>query len=135
MTYINLSTTVLKLGAISSKEIYFSNENPFFTLVMSTSLEKDLRVAFEKLAITHSDMNANFNISHFKRKILKAFDNFKGISHKRPDVDSIIGFITRTTASTITKEALADIITDLVKQNIIMNKNLLMGVTRLGVIH
>ena len=128
MIYINLSTTVLKLGAISSKEIYyFSNENPFFTLVMSTSLEKDIRVAFEKLAITHSDINANFNISHFKRKILEAFDNFKGISHKRPDVDSIIGFITRTTASTITKEALADIITDLVKQNIIINKKSING--------
>ena len=44
------------------------------------------------------------------------------ISHKRPDVDSIFDFITRTTASNIIKEALADIISDLVKQNIIINK-------------
>ena len=46
----------------------------------------------------------------------------KGISHKGPDVNSIFDFITRTTASNITKEALADIITDLIKQNIIIDK-------------
>ena len=96
--------------------------NTFFTLILSTSSEKDIRAAFEKLAITHSDINVNINISHFKPKILEAIDHLKGISHKRPDVDSIFYFITRTTASNITKEALADIITDLVKQNIIINK-------------
>ena len=89
---------------------------------MSTSSEKDISVAFEKLAITHSDINANINIPHFKPKILEAIDHLKGISHKRPDVDSIFDFITRTTASNIIKEALADIISDLVKQNIIINK-------------
>ena len=46
----------------------------------------------------------------------------KGISHKVPDINSIFDFITRTTASNITKEALADIITDLIKQNIIIDK-------------
>ena len=94
---------------------------------MSTSSEKDARVAFEKLAITHSDINANITISHLKQKILEAIDHLKGISHKRPDVDSIFYFITRTAASNITKEALADIITDLVKQNIIMNKKSING--------
>ena len=79
--------------------------NTFFTLIMSTSSEKDIRVAFGNLAITHSDINANVNISHFKPKILGAIDHFKGISHKRPNVDSIFDFITRTTASDITKEA------------------------------
>ena len=89
---------------------------------MSTSSEKDISVAFEKLAIIHSDLNSNINISHFKPKILEAIDHLKGISHKRPDVDSIFDFITRTTASNITTEALADIITCLIKQNIIINK-------------
>ena len=89
---------------------------------MSTSPEKNIRVAFEKLAITHSDINVNINISHFKPKILEAIDHLKGISHKHLYVDSIFDFITRATASNITKEALADIITDLVKQNIIINK-------------
>ena len=51
----------------------------------------------------------------------------KGISHKRPAVDSIFHFISRTTASNITKEALADIITDLIKQNIIINKTSING--------
>ena len=77
-------------------------------------------MAFEKLGITHSDLNTSINISHFKPKILEAIDHLKGISdkrHKRPEVDSIFDFITRTTASNITKEALADIITDLIKQN------------------
>ena len=89
---------------------------------MNTSSEKDIRVAFEKLAITYSNINANINISHFKPKILKVIDHLKGISHRRPDVDSIFDFITRTTASNITKKALAGIITDLVKKNIIINK-------------
>ena len=94
---------------------------------MNTSSEKDIRVAFEKLAITYSDINVNINISHFKPKILKVIDHLKVISHRRPDVDSIFDFITRTTASNITKKALADIITDLVKQNIIVNKKSING--------
>ena len=94
---------------------------------MSTSPEKNIRVAFEKLAITHSDINVNINIPHFKPKILEVIDHLKGSSHKRPDVDSIFDSITRTTASNITKEALADIITDLVKQNIIINKKSVNG--------
>ena len=94
---------------------------------MRTSSEKDIRVVFEKLAITYSDINANINISHFKSKILEAIDHLKGIRHKFPDVDSIFDFITRTAASNITKEALGDIITDLVKQNIIINKKSING--------
>ena len=94
---------------------------------MRTSSEKDIRVAFEKLAITHSDINANINISHFKPKILGAIDHLKCISHKCPDVESIFDFITRTTASNITKEALAGITTDLLKQNIVMNKKSING--------
>ena len=89
---------------------------------MSTSSGKDISVAFKKTSNYHSDINANINISHFKPKILEAIDHLKGISHKRPDVDSIFGFITRPTASNITNEALADIITDLIKQYIIINK-------------
>ena len=91
---------------------------------MSISSEKDISVAFKKLAITHSDLNANINISHFKPEILEAIDHLKGISHKRPDVDSIFDFIIRTTASNTTKETLADIITDLTEQNIIINKKM-----------
>ena len=75
------------------------------------------------VAITHSDLITNINIFCFKPKILEAIDHLKGISqNKRPDVDSIFDFITRTT--NITKEALADIITDLIKQNIIINKKI-----------
>ena len=96
-------------------------------MILSTSSEKDISVAFEKLAITHSDINANINIPHFKPKILEAIDHLKSMSHKRSDVDSVFDFITRSTASNITKEALADIITDLVKQNIIINKKSVNG--------
>ena len=79
-------------------------------------------VAFEKLAITDSDTNANINKwGHVKPKILEAIDHLKSISHKRPDADS------RTTASNITRKALADIITDLVKQNIVINKKSVNG--------
>ena len=95
--------------------------------MISTSSENGIRVASEKQATTHLDVNVNINISHFKPKILEAIDHLKGISHKHPYVDSIFDFITRTTASNITKEALADIITDLVKQNIIINKKSING--------
>ena len=84
-------------------------------------------MAFKKTSNYHSDIIANINISHFKPKILEAIDHLKGISHKHPYVDSIFDFITRATASNITKEALADIITDLVKQNIIINKKSVNG--------
>ena len=95
--------------------------------MIGTSSENGIRVASEKQAITHLDVNVNINISHFKPKILEAIDHLKGISHKHPYVDSIFDFITRATASNITKEALADIITDLVKQNIIINKKSING--------
>ena len=58
---------------------------------------------------------------------MEAIDHLKGISHRRPDVDSIFDFNTRTTASNITKKALADIITDLIKQNMIINKKSING--------
>ena len=88
--------------------------NTFFTLIMCTASEKDIGVSFEKLAITHSDLSANV-VSHFNPKILQAIDHLKDISYKRPDVDWIFDFITRTIASHIIKEVLADIITDLIK--------------------
>ena len=79
-------------------------------------------VAFEKLAITDSDINANINKwGHVKPKILEAIDHLKSNSHKRPDADS------RATASNITREALVDIMTDLVKQNIVINKKFVNG--------
>ena len=40
---------------------------------MSTSSERDIRVAFKKLAITHSDINANINKSHFKPKDIEGY--------------------------------------------------------------
>ena len=98
--------------------------NTFFSLIMSNSSEKDIRVAFEKLTITNSDLNTNINMFHLKPKILEDIDKLKGISRKRPDVDSIFDLIIRTTAYNITKEALADIITDLIRQNIIINKKI-----------
>ena len=58
---------------------------------------------------------------------METIDNLKGNSHERPDVDSIFDFITRTTASNITKDALADIIKGLIKQNIITNKKSING--------
>ena len=94
---------------------------------MSSSSEEDISVVFEKLAITHSDLNTNINISYIKPKILEAIDHLKGITHKRPDVDSIFDFITRVTASNITKEVLADIITYLIKQNKLINKKSING--------
>ena len=61
-------------------------------------------MAFEELSITHSDLNANINNFHFKPKILEAIDHLKDISHKRPDVDSTFGFITRKTGPHITRD-------------------------------
>ena len=66
---------------------------------------------------------------------METTDHLKGISHERPHVDSIFDFITRTTTSNITTEALENIITDLIKQNIRTNKKSINGLTRLGVTH
>ena len=59
---------------------------------MSTSSGKDKSFAFEKLTITHSDLNASISISYFKPKMLEVTDYLKDISHKRPDVDSVFDF-------------------------------------------
>ena len=48
-------------------------------------------------------------------------------------VDAIFDFITRSTASNVTKEALADIITYLIKQKIVINKKSINGRDSLGV--
>ena len=101
--------------------------NTSSTLLMITLSEKAISLSFEKLAITHSDLNANVSISHFKPKILETIDHLKEISHKCPDFNSIFDVITRTTVSSITKEALADIMTGLIKQNIIINKKAFNG--------
>ena len=85
-------------------------------------IRKGYKSGFWKTSNYQFRYKCNINISHFKPKILEAIDHLKGISHKRPDVDSIFDFISRTTASNIAKEVLAGIITDLLKQNIIINK-------------
>ena len=59
---------------------------------MITSSEKNISVAFKKLAITHSDLNVNISISNFKPKISEAIDHLKDTSHKRPDIASIFDF-------------------------------------------
>ena len=91
---------------------------------MNISSDRDISVAFEKMAITpkiiHDDVNNSH--SHFEEKIFQTIHHLKEASHKRADIDSIFDFINKSTASNITKESLEEIIINLVNKNLTINK-------------
>ena len=128
ITFISFATEVSRITHWSISSIIF---NCFAQHIFHFDNEYIVRKGYKrgiwKLAITHSDLNSNINISYLKQKILAVIDNLNGISHKYPDVNSLFDFIVRTTASNITKDALAHIIADLIKQHIIINKKSING--------
>ena len=56
---------------------------------MNVSSDRDISMAFEKMAITptiiHGDVNNSH--SHFGKKIFQAIDHLGEVSHKHPDID------------------------------------------------
>ena len=90
---------------------------------MIVSLDRDIILALEKMAITLAIINDDLKNSHlhFEEKIFQAIDHLKEVSHKRPDIDSIFYFINKPTDSKMAKESLEEIITDHANKNFIMN--------------
>ena len=83
--------------------------------------EKDISIAFEKLAITSNGgdhcKTPTTIFSHFKSKILATIDEIR-----RPDSDAIYEHIMKSEASNADKNLIETIIAELTKQNVIINK-------------
>ena len=83
-----------------------------------------ISTALEKLTITN-DLEKNREntetFSSFKPKILCDIDRTKE-KKKRPDIDSIYDYLSRTVASNIDKVTIELILNELVKENVLMNK-------------
>ena len=87
--------------------------------------EKDISIAFEKLAITSNGgdhcKTATTIFSHFKSKILEAIDEIRQ-KKRRPDIDAIYEHIMKSEVSHADKNLIETIIAELTKQNVIINK-------------
>ena len=87
--------------------------------------EKDISIAFEKLAITSNGgdycKTPTTIFSHFKSKILAAIDEIRQ-KKRRPDSDAIYEHIIKSEASNADKNLIETIIAELTKQNVIINK-------------
>ena len=87
-------------------------------------MEKEISTALEKLAITNELEKNGENTetsSLFKPKILCAIDRIKE-KKKRPDIDSIYYYLSRTEASNIGKISIEQLLNELVKKNVLVNK-------------
>ena len=87
--------------------------------------EKDISIAFEKLAITSNGgdhcQTPTTIFSHSKSKILAAIDEIR--QKKRcPDIDAIYEHIMKSEASNADKNLIETIIVELTKQNVIITK-------------
>ena len=83
--------------------------------------EKEISTALKKLTITN-DLEKTTEISSlFKSKILCVIDQIKE-KKKRPDIDSIYDYLSRTEASNIDKISIELILNELVKENVVVNK-------------
>ena len=91
--------------------------------------EKETSIPLEKLTITN-DLEKNLEntetSSLFKPKILGAIDRIKE-KKKRPDIDSIYDYLSRTKASNIDKVSIEQILSELVKENVLVNKKTSLG--------
>ena len=83
--------------------------------------EKEISTALEKLTITNDLEKTTEISSFFKPKILCAIDRIKE-KKKRPDIDSIYDYLSRTEASNIDKISIELILNELVKENVVVNK-------------
>ena len=92
-------------------------------------MEKKISTALEKLMITNDlkKNGENTEISTlFKPKILSAIDWIKE-KKKRPDIDSIYGYLSRTEVSNIERVSMELVLNELVKQNVLVNKKTSLG--------
>ena len=87
--------------------------------------EKDISITFEKLAITATGgdhcKTLTTIFSHLKSKTLVAMNKIRE-KERRPDIDATYEHIMKSEASNAGKNLIETIITELTKQNVIINK-------------
>ena len=88
--------------------------------------DKEIKNAFDKLKITPEMKSSIKENSHnlgngIKTMILDSIDKLCG-KKNRPDIDSIFDFLSKTVATNIDKDALADSIPQLITLKILVNR-------------
>ena len=88
--------------------------------------DKEISNAFDKLNVApemESSIKENNNDLHncIKTMILDSIDKLRG-KKKRPDIDSIFDFLSKTVATNIDKDTLTDSIPQLITQKVLVNK-------------
>ena len=92
---------------------------------MNGHIEKDISNAFNKLKIVRDDRKIDdvndVTLSLFELKILNVIDQIKQ-KKKRPDVNTIYEYLSKTEASNADKQLIETILGNLIETNIIVNK-------------
>ena len=92
---------------------------------MNGHIEKDISNAFDKLKITRDDRKTDdvndVTLSLFKPKILNAIDQIKQ-KKKRPDLNTIYEYLSKTEASNADKQLIETILGNLIEATIIVNR-------------
>ena len=88
--------------------------------------DKKIIIAFDKLKITPESErsikeNSNNIDNGIKTIILDRIDKLRR-KKKRPDIDSIFHFLSKTMATNIDKDTLTDSISQLITQKVLVNK-------------
>ena len=104
--------------------------NTIGIIIMEQALYDDINTAFNNLSLNHSIINERTNsesksrdsvLSTFKPLVLSAIDILRD-KKKRPDVDSIYNHIIKTQASNANRVFIESVVTNLMKENLIINK-------------
>ena len=92
---------------------------------MNGHIEKDISNAFNKLKIVRDDRKIDdvndVTLSLFELKILNVIDQIKQ-KKKRPDVNTIYEYLSKTETSNADKQLIETILGNLIETNIIVNK-------------
>ena len=78
---------------------------------------------------TDDSLNTSVNesLQLFKPKILNAIEIIRDKKKKRPDIDTIHDYVMRTEASNANKALIENVVKELIKQNILINKKATQG--------
>ena len=107
--------------------------------IASKASDNDIGIAMERLNIS-SDLESN-NKTRNKNKekplldelalftpvIISAIDNIRNIKYKRPDIDAIYRYFSKTVAFNVDRDFIETAVVELVNKNIIFNKPTVQG--------